>query len=905
MSRRQAFTFFEVAISLALVAMAILTLAAFLPGAVRAHQNARFRLYADVLVSSLIDDFTGRQTTNSQWAEAEQCWDVATGYRSLAPDLEAKWSTQAGGMAPIPRNIAYRLDSDRDEIRRLLEDGGDLYYEVPFKSLVGVRNQAIVDEVPPGEARRLVVGVIGYSQQNAMPTLPWKAWPYRTFYPSGPMGRQSLGIVKGSSGAPNLDTGATELVNTVWERFEDPDVQYVWQHDFANFNPYQAIPAAGIDFDGHPSNDPAWTAGSSANAPAWHDPSMSIGPFSFDCGGYGISSGCWPYSGNVGNEKGWTNEHKWGNPTAHLTRWGWQAPGGGVPGWLSTKTYLALAIWYAQRKGLPDALLFGQATQADIEACWSDPGKVRALRFLAHAGMCMTKHYSLEAQAAQGATNVTNPIWGDTSVYPPWPAPAYAVNVTIPLSPRPAHPGLRLGIPIPGDDRANPADPVSINEQSQVPGRMNVPAAPAASLSWLFDLNTVRPLPPVAAVRLAPMRSDHTYQAEAARWAGQFFVTHDMIVNWHETCLKLVMRNVAENPYDWGVYRPANRPLMTDHPLLQWDVIDSLPLPRLSGFISGTQGDPNIPSIPAADQWPGGGIKATQWRPIAGRSITNLGFNGAGDQTWWKSGKLHQTTYQPMIPTWSSIEGDPTHFNLTKRFTAAERCRQIAVWAVDWQNYEDVESAAAAPVDASRYPLSRAGVGTAGGARDDFSYHAWSPAAYGNAQPGNFTAVRMSPLAYTSADKTFPGQGSWWAQESPSFRNPEGKSVFLKAMDQVATGDQIWPWTVQSDKRGNQDTSFRYSGFYLATGSWWPQHMPDEGFTSTITNFAVIPTNRGSDPRATIPHDPKAVFSGIHGADRNGNGVLDRGPIPAGTRLRAIEIARYNYYDPRLVMSLR
>ncbi|HYE04477.1 MAG TPA: hypothetical protein VEL07_03045, partial [Planctomycetota bacterium] len=57
--------------------------------------------------------------------------------------------------------------------------------------------------------------------------------------------------------------------------------------------------------------------------------------------------------------------------------------------------------------------------------------------------------------------------------------------------------------------------------------------------------------------------------------------------------------------------------------------------------------------------------------------------------------------------------------------------------------------------------------------------------------------------------------------------------------------------------------------------------------------------DQGRTPQA------KAIFSGIHGADRNCNGRLDRGPVPASTRLRASSVARFNVYDPRLPLTLR
>src|SRR5260221_2019677 len=50
-----------------------------------------------------------------------------------------------------------------------------------------------------------------------------------------------------------------------------------------------------------------------------------------------------------------------------------------------------------------------------------------------------------------------------------------------------------------------------------------------------------------------------------------------------------------------------------------------------------------------------------------------------------------------------NVWGDPAHATLTAPFAPAERCRQIVFWAVDWQSYEDFETAPSAPVDASKY----------------------------------------------------------------------------------------------------------------------------------------------------------------------------------------------------------
>ncbi|MBA3848264.1 MAG: hypothetical protein H0X45_16665, partial [Planctomycetes bacterium] len=55
----------------------------------------------------------------------------------------------------------------------------------------------------------------------------------------------------------------------------------------------------------------------------------------------------------------------------------------------------------------------------------------------------------------------------------------------------------------------------------------------------------------------------------------------------------------------------------------------------------------------------------------------------------------------------------------------------------------------------------------------------------------------------------------------------------------------------------------------------------------------------GSSPQA------RSVFNGEFGADRNFNGLLDRGPMPTTARMRALTVARFNYYDLRVPFALR
>jgi hypothetical protein len=49
----------------------------------------------------------------------------------------------------------------------------------------------------------------------------------------------------------------------------------------------------------------------------------------------------------------------------------------------------------------------------------------------------------------------------------------------------------------------------------------------------------------------------------------------------------------------------------------------------------------------------------------------------------------------------------------------------------------------------------------------------------------------------------------------------------------------------------------------------------------------------------------RAVYLGVYGADRNGNGRLDIGQVPASVRMRALNVARFNFYNPRVWAGLR
>jgi hypothetical protein len=149
-------------------------------------------------------------------------------------------------------------------------------------------------------------------------------------------------------------------------------------------------------------------------------------------------------------------------------------------------------------------------------------------------------------------------------------------------------------------------------------------------------------------------------------------LTHDLIVYYHELAMRMAMLYCSSQPYDWGVPRPTQRAIMTDFPLIEYDLLS----PPLSGTISGTT------------------IVASQWRPLPAHPIANIG----------RSYSYPDTPIIPCPPNANRFFSTASrNFTLAMPFSAAQRCRQLVFWSVDWQSYEDVETAPSAPIDASKY----------------------------------------------------------------------------------------------------------------------------------------------------------------------------------------------------------
>lgn len=288
-------------------------------------------------------------------------------------------------------------------------------------------------------------------------------------------------------------------------------------------------------------------------------------------------------------------------------------------------------------------------------------------------------------------------------------------------------------------------------------------------------------------------------------------LTHDLIVYYHERCMNLIMRYAASFPYDWGAPRPLQRSQMMDFPLIEFDLFQ----PPLTGtHFSREIGQ--------------GTVAAAQWKPLPARPIHNVGVSYQFPVATLPLNVATPTYSLPDgstvgSPPYQSFWGDPARSTLTKEFKAAERCRQIVFWAVDWQSYEDCETAPGAPVDASKYPMP------------------------GPLRNRDFTN-RMGFVDFRD-------------EQLYSFRNPEKVLSFRSDVSALETG-------------ANVEAIIGYNRM----GDQW---------------------DRGAGL------EERKRFSGVYGADRNFNRRLDRGQVPRSVRLRATTVARFNFYDPRLPMTIR
>jgi hypothetical protein len=292
--------------------------------------------------------------------------------------------------------------------------------------------------------------------------------------------------------------------------------------------------------------------------------------------------------------------------------------------------------------------------------------------------------------------------------------------------------------------------------------------------------------------------------------SGSVIVNDTTIKQMHENCLFLATRFQACYPYDWGAPRPLQRAIMMDFPLMEYDLRGTATT-MLKGTIFG--------STEGSEQWQ---VATPYGKP------TNIGIS-----LTYPNASLYgpSSPNNPAFPFEAAQWAPKDHSTLLARFSPSDRCRQIVVWAVDWQSYIDFETAPSAPVDISRY-------------------------------------MKTAPFLGSSFNALCGGQ-TWLDHHTFGFRNPEKMIVFNGDMTGFPTGTATPP----------------------AKGTVPGVHGTD--------NFGANTNDQG------LGATQWQIFSGVWGADRNSNQRLDRGTVPASVRLRAVTVARFNYYDPRVPLVIR
>lgn len=187
MARRyQGMTLFEVAISLLILSVAIVSTLMLFPMGLQAQQLARYQMVAAAKAVSVAVVPNHRQQLAHHRSEAEAFGNVADGVSVNAgpwrPDLHQRLNTARSGYGvPLPFDIARRLDSDGDEIMEILDEGGTVFYIPPSGGSGTLFSDDDINAAVPyvgSETQRLLFAIKGFPQQNILANHPNMAWPY-------------------------------------------------------------------------------------------------------------------------------------------------------------------------------------------------------------------------------------------------------------------------------------------------------------------------------------------------------------------------------------------------------------------------------------------------------------------------------------------------------------------------------------------------------------------------------------------------------------------------------------------------------------------------------------------------------------------------------------------------------
>lgn len=687
---RRGFTLFEVMISMLILAVSVLSVALMLPSGLRSQEAARFKAVAAVTALNLINMF---EQANPAFAKIEsEAFDMHLGeWATNEParyDIERYLTSSyhaRNAIVPLPPDIARRIDSDGDLIQQILDEGGYVYFPSPLPSRLADFGGSLrkdrtsfnvaEDAVPYAfegfdEAQRLVIGFVGHAQQNATPLHPVSAAPYRDWFPNAPIHRTNSDSGGYRIKGRDLGLGSDDYYDLKGTEAQSAltDLQGIGgdggDTSSQNGNPDHAAWAMWTSVDLASSNGPAvWNAyvamfksyaqkGEEGQLPDLRDRDAIPGAQLL--------------------QTRWTHPNPDGNSSREsLDYYFWLVP--------RVEDYLLNAKALLDLTGLPTS--FDHTTDPDLSVITHfDANSDGVVGPSIDGGGAMSAEGPTAYQVAALRYYADAAMWWSRFVRNP------AIN---------AH-------TVPNHDLDGNSLDAGGAALNRIWGNQD-DGAP--------DVSVAIPAIPEGGL-LAAIENEY-----ADAYELRVTLTDADCAAIHEHALRWATHHQAHRPYDWGTFRPNGRAVMVDTPLMQQDLFDASgnwdPSGASPQFLNypvpaGTGGGAAYRiATPRGCSAPYGGNRLVA--ELNGGGVALLESTGAyisrdpGDVpagTWgnWYS---HDKTWRRYAERMAKGWGDSDHVTLLDRFHPAERCRQMVIWAVDWQRYEDAELAPAAPTDAS------------------------------------------------------------------------------------------------------------------------------------------------------------------------------------------------------------
>lgn len=729
------FTLFEVALSLVIVTFAVVSVLVMMPQGLKAQQMARFQIYAAAKAEEMIEQFNNCADSNPAIdSEGLTMWDQPVAHKGQSWDLETRLSAHRFGLMPLPPDVVRRIDSDGDEIKQILDLGGHVYYSQPLAS-TGTQEQGLV----AGNGQNIAAGTAAPPPNEAQKVIIGVAgFAQQNSLTSFPMKNWPYHTPWPSPPLHMSHMADLFLPKRVFAPGSNPDST----DPETNYFSYYVWPFQDVLRDDNRNGGP--TGSRASNNRNWVETM---------CFPWETAPQNRPHDPDVQKVMDWpedsTGIHVGYFPYACGRCWEWGGFNGDAKQFYPTKF-----------------------TTADYHMTSARPPTYGA-------------PYSIESAYATKPTDLGN--------YPSRPGVLRYVASTLWYA-------QRKGITIPTSPPASPYTKSTLanaDRWKEVQAYRFLAHAATCLTAWYSYTKSGSDTEDLQGGVTIPIVTLQGVSSPSAT------ITHSLIQYFHERSLYLINDFAASFPYDWSMPRPLNRVMMMDFALLQADLFtpplpNGLPPNQLYGPTDATcydyvfgrgpsnqGGINNKNAAPAPD-------KPKQWRVISPMPINHIG-TGAIFPTNIINSVMRNGGYEP-----TSHFGNIDHYNLGAPFAAAERCRELVFWAVDWQSYEDFETASGAPVDASKYPIG-------------------SPRCNWHANDHNVPTPITRSWWERMIDLEFRDEQLW------SYRNPEKTILFYRDPTSRATGANVEdimvlnnPWTYYPDQGPDVEKRKTFTGVYGA-----------------------------------------------------------------------------------------